>query len=123
MVLPVDADQDGVLELILLGQTTLFFDRDANDGATFDFFQNNQLQASFADQKILATSDVNADGRDDLLFFGDFGTSIIQNFGDGLFAPLANSFVGLGSLGPVHRASILDLDDDGDEARLAQILR
>ena len=115
MVLPVDADQDGVLELVLLGATTILFDRAPGDANTFNFVQSNQLQASFADQKVVATADANVDGRDDLLFFGTFGTSIIQNFGNGVFGQLDNSFVGLASLGPVQQATIVDLDNDGDE--------
>ena len=113
-VVVMDADSDGVFEVILLGQTTKVFKRDPESNQPSEFVKQTGMLSTFANQFTAARADINGDGRDDFLAFGAFGVKIIANFGTEL-SQIDEAPLGLSGVGNVRLVTIVDLDGDGDE--------
>jgi hypothetical protein len=113
-VVVMDADSDGAFEVILMGQTTKLFKRNANNGQVSSFEKQPDAPGSFANQVAARRADINSDGRDDYLAFGAFGVRIIANFGTEL-SQIDEAPLGLSAVSNVVLAEIVDLDGDGDE--------
>ena len=113
-VIIMDSDDDGVFELILLGQTTKSFKRTSNANEPLTMMKQPDAPNTFANQFVGQRADINSDGRDDFVALGAFGMKIIANFGSEL-SQIDETPLGLSGVGNIRLSNVVDLDGDGDE--------
>ena len=105
-----DYDQDGKLDVITVGGSTIIVYKGNGDLTFDDPFEVEVTGVYFSGKPNFQVADFDLNGYPDLLMNGGYQFSILQNFGNGEYRPMRYTF----AIGDGTQAVISDIENDGD---------
>jgi hypothetical protein len=109
----LDANEDGWLDVFLVGEPHCALYLNDGRGAFVDASARSRIDALDGDWKGCAIGDFTGDGKDDLILTGYHSIAALQGDGRGGFRDITRR-TGLKETGWGSSAALMDLDADGD---------